>query len=80
MWKVKHLIEVKPINFIHGQPTIEDIEYTFLKENGDLVVAKKIQPEIKERFKALEEFEKQETKIDSETLKRDSRMKWLGAW
>lgn len=73
---MKHLIKIEPIVFPHGEPTKDDINYSFLKENGDCVVIKSIDPLIK-RLEAAESFEKDKKRLDSDTLKRDSRLKWL---
>lgn len=79
LWKIKHLIHISPITFPYGEPKIDDINYTFLKENGECIVTKKLEvPE--ERIKASELFEKDEKRLDKETIKRDLRLKWLSGW
>ncbi|XP_059611426.1 large ribosomal subunit protein uL30m [Phlebotomus argentipes] len=79
LWKVKHLIKITPITFPHGEPTEEDINYTYLKRNGECIVAKEIKVE-ENRLQATDEFVKDQKRLDNETLKRDSRMKWLNPW
>jgi hypothetical protein len=81
LWKVKHLVKITPINFPHGEPSAQDLAHTVLKENGDCIVVKNIEA-FKERVVAAEDYDKLiGTKIlDSNTLKRDSRMKWVQAW
>ncbi|GAB0092963.1 39S ribosomal protein L30, mitochondrial [Sergentomyia squamirostris] len=79
LWKVKHLVRVTPIVFPYGEPTEEDINYTFLKETGECIVAKEIKVD-DGRMVATEEFVKDPKRLDNETLKRDSRLKWLNNW
>lgn len=79
LWKIKHLVSVQPILFPYGEPTEKDINYTVLKENGDCIVTKEIKIE-PERIEATEQFEKRLDRMDTTTLKRDSRMRWLSGW
>ncbi|CAG9575573.1 unnamed protein product [Danaus chrysippus] len=79
LWKVKHLIKVTPITFPYGEPKEEDIKYTKLRENGECIVTKSLQPNEKQ-LEALESFEKNPKKMDSETIKRDTRLKWNNAF
>ncbi|CAH0699238.1 unnamed protein product [Spodoptera exigua] len=79
LWKIKHLIKITPIVFPYGEPTKDDINYTVLKENGQCIVTKTIGPK-PEQIEALEQFEKSEKKMDSDTLKKDSRYKWNNAF
>ncbi|XP_045508878.1 39S ribosomal protein L30, mitochondrial [Colias croceus] len=79
LWKVKHLIKITPITFPYGEPTEEDIEHTVLKENGECIVTKTLKPD-ESKVKALEQFEKNPKKMDSTTIKRDSRLKWNNAY
>ncbi|XP_019555248.3 large ribosomal subunit protein uL30m [Aedes albopictus] len=82
LWKVKHLIEVLPIRFPHGEPTEADVNYTFLKENGDCVVVKDITSRAvrDDRLESAVQFTKTEERMDGETLRKDSRLKWLNPW
>lgn len=82
LWKVKHLIEVLPIRFLHGEPTEADVNYTFLKENGDCVVVKDITSRAvrDDRLESAVQFTKTEERMDGETLRKDSRLKWLNPW
>lgn len=79
LWKVKHLIDIKPIVFPYGEPTANDINYSFLKENGECVVTKEINIDEK-RLVAREEFDKRPEKLDGPTLARNARKKWLGGY
>jgi large subunit ribosomal protein L30 len=79
LWKVKHLVKISPITFPHGEPTAADVNHTFLKENGDCLVTKRI--EIADsKVEATEQFKKDSNRLDGETLRRDSRLKWLSGW
>lgn len=79
LWKVKHLIKIAPITFPNGMPTEDDLDCTYLKENGELVVNKRLKP-TQDKLEVTEEFEKDERKLDGNTLRRDSRVKWLSGW
>lgn len=76
LWKVKHLIKITPIVFPYGEPTQNDVNHMFLKENGDCIVAKEIKVD-DARLAATEQFEQKSTRLDGETLRKDSRLKWL---
>ncbi|CAD0195662.1 unnamed protein product [Chrysodeixis includens] len=76
LWKVKHLIKVTPITFPYGEPTKDDINYTVMKENGQCLVIKKLEPK-PEQVKALEQVETDKKQMDPETLARDCRLKWV---
>ncbi|XP_076810121.1 uncharacterized protein LOC143452864 [Clavelina lepadiformis] len=43
LWTVKHLIKIQPIRFPQGMPENSDVGYTQLKDNGELVIYKKIE-------------------------------------
>ncbi|XP_053601378.1 large ribosomal subunit protein uL30m [Plodia interpunctella] len=75
LWKVKHLIKVTPITFPYGEPTEEDINYTVLKENGQCLVTKTLKPQ-ESQIEALDKFDMDAKKMDSTTIKKDSREKW----
>ncbi|KAL4709807.1 hypothetical protein ACJJTC_001261 [Scirpophaga incertulas] len=79
LWKVKHLIKVTPITFPYGEPTTNDINYTMLKENGQCLVKKSLETPPKE-IEALDNFHSNSKKMDSTTIKKDSRHKWNNAF
>lgn len=79
LWKVKHLVKITPIVFPYGEPTAEDIKYTVLKENGQCLVTKKLEPK-QDQIEALEKFDSDARRMDSDTIKRDSRYKWNHAY
>lgn len=79
LWKVKHLVDVKPIVFPYGAPTADDINHTFLKESGECVVAKEIKIDEK-RLEAREEFDQLPARLDGPTLAKHARLKWLNGY
>ncbi|CAO1424819.1 unnamed protein product [Diamesa hyperborea] len=79
LWKIKHLIKIAPITFPQGEPSEEDLHHTYLKENGECIVIKNIDT-LNQRLEAAQEFEKKENLLDGETLRKDSRLKWLNPW
>lgn len=77
LWKVKHLIEIKPVTFPDGFP--QNAEGTYLKENGQLVIRKELQP-LKEKLLASEHFENNPVKMNGDTIRRYLRKRWLNGW
>lgn len=76
LWKIKHLIKITPIVYPYGEPTKDDINYTVLKENGECIVTKKL--EINPvQIEALDQFDNNIKKMDSTTIKNDTRRKWV---
>ncbi|XP_053657929.1 39S ribosomal protein L30, mitochondrial [Anopheles marshallii] len=82
LWKVKHLVEILPITYKYGEPTQDDIERTFLKEDGECVVIRKLEAiEVaNSKITAAEQIRNAKERMDGETLRKDSRLKWLNAW
>lgn len=79
LWKIKHLVAVDAITFPFGEPTENDIKYTFLKDDGECIVTKEIAIDPK-RLEAAENFINDATKLDKDTLKRDALLKWVRAY
>ncbi|KAI5642410.1 hypothetical protein NE865_05437 [Phthorimaea operculella] len=79
LWKIKHLVQITPIVFPYGEPTEQDIKHTVLKESGQCIVTKTLEP-VPEQVKALEAFDADAKKMDSTTIKKDSRYKWNNAY
>ncbi|KAG8238718.1 hypothetical protein J437_LFUL015276 [Ladona fulva] len=77
LWKVKHLVRITPIKFPNGMPEEKDIGATFLKENGELIVSKRLNID-PERLEVS--CEKEERKMDPETIRKQCRLKWLSGW
>lgn len=80
LWKVKHLIKMEPVSFPHGEPTEKDVNHTFLKENGECLVVKEIGDNLKKRSKLLVRSKIENSVMDQNTLKKDSRLKWLNPY
>lgn len=79
LWKVKHLVNIVPIRFPFGEPSANDIAHTHLKECGECVVTKEIGID-ERRLLAAEDFSRRPERLDGETLRKDSRLKWLNHW
>lgn len=74
---MKHAVKIVPITFPDGFPGLDD--YTVLHENGELRIIQQVNA-YEERLKLREEFKKDTKLLDGDTLRRESRMKWLNAW
>lgn len=72
-------MKITPITFPYGEPTKEDVQHTVLKENGQCLVTKTLAP-APEQIAALEQFDSDEKKMDSTTIKRDTRHRWNNAY
>lgn len=77
LWRIKHLVKIEPITFPDGFP--KDNRGTYLKENGELAVKNELIASETSLEKA-EEFKTDSKRLDGETLRRDSRLKWLSDW
>uniref|UniRef100_T1J3G7 Large ribosomal subunit protein uL30m n=1 Tax=Strigamia maritima TaxID=126957 RepID=T1J3G7_STRMM len=73
LFKVKHLIEVKPITFPNGLPEPGDYSGTYLKKNGEFIVNKKLKVEQK-ALKFPDEYAKK--RLDDTYLRDHLRLKW----
>ncbi|XP_055629890.1 39S ribosomal protein L30, mitochondrial [Toxorhynchites rutilus septentrionalis] len=82
LWKIKHLVEIVPISYPHGEPSEADINHTILKDNGECVVIKELEQRnvLDCRFDASVESANNEKKMDGETLRKNLRLKWLNPW
>lgn len=79
LWKVKHLVDVKPVVFPYGEPKVDDVNHTFIKESGECVVTKEIKFD-ESRMLARDEFDGKPERLDGKTLANDSRLKWLNGY
>lgn len=79
LWKVKHLVDIQPVLFPYGEPTMNDINHTFTKENGECIVTKEIKFD-ESRMLARNEFDEKPERLDGATLKNNSRLKWLNGY
>lgn len=80
MWKIKHLIKIEPITFPYGEPTENDVNHTYLKENGECLVVKEIGKNFNKRLEATEVAQKDAKQLYGENLRRDSRLRWDKGW
>lgn len=76
LWKIKHLVKVDAIRFPYGEPTKDDTNHTFLKENGECLVTQQIAIDPL-RIEAADKFKDDPDRLDKDTLQRDALMKWL---
>ncbi|XP_077286721.1 mitochondrial ribosomal protein L30 [Arctopsyche grandis] len=79
LWKIKHLVEIKPITFPYGEPTPNDINHTVLRETGECIVTKEIAVDVK-RIEAFEKYKSNPAKITNQTIERNCRLKWNDPW
>jgi large subunit ribosomal protein L30 len=77
---VKHLIKIEPITFPFGEPTENDINHTYMKLNGECIVVKEIGEEKPKSLEAADKVHNDPKKLDGETLRRDTRLKWDNHW
>lgn len=75
LWKVKHLISIKPINFLNGVPEDGDYLGTFLRDNGDFIVSPKLRP-TKEQLEGVEKYYSNPKILTKDTVKKYLRHKW----
>ncbi|VDP34882.1 unnamed protein product [Soboliphyme baturini] len=59
LWKVKHLIEVKAINFVNGEPSADDVPHVMLLPNGQCTIGKETMFHNRPRSMPLSEDPKQ---------------------
>lgn len=77
LYKIKHLVKITPIRTPDGIP--DDPSMGYLHEDGVFVVSKKLEPNSL-RLKLTEDFQTDPARLDAETLKKQSRDKWLNPW
>ena len=74
LWKIKHLIEVVPIDMPKKLPEDVDSISSYLHESGKLYIFPKID---KDRYEATEKFHTNVKKMNGGTLRRVMRQEWL---
>ena len=79
LWKIKHLVKVTPITFPNGEPTEEDLDRTILTANGDMIVSDRVRAD-PQRVEAQEKFQQDPLRLDGNTLREQSRGKWVSGW
>lgn len=79
LWKVKHLIKITPIQTPDGLPEKGDYWGTHLDSEGIFRVSKRFLPDAK-RLEVTEDFEKLKKRVDTNTIEKNCRSKWLNPW
>uniref|UniRef100_A0A0A9WFI6 39S ribosomal protein L30, mitochondrial n=1 Tax=Lygus hesperus TaxID=30085 RepID=A0A0A9WFI6_LYGHE len=79
LYKVKHLIKLTPIKTPYGVPDDGDLSAGNLSEDGTFVYSKKLIPD-PERIQLAKDFQTEPSRLDSPTLVKQSRDRWLNPW
>lgn len=74
LWKVKHLVKIVPIKLPDKLPIPDDINGTYLHENGTFYVVPKVDPA---REEALKKFVNDPKKLNNDIIQEKLRLKWL---
>lgn len=74
LWKVKHLVKIVPIKLPDQLPTTDDLNGTYLHENGTFYVIPKVDPA---REEAVERFVNDPKKLNRDIIQDKLRLKWL---
>jgi len=74
LWKVKHLVKIVPIKLPDKLPTMDDLNGTYLHENGTFYVVPKVDPV---REEAVEKFVNDTKKLNFDIIQQKLRLKWL---
>jgi len=74
LWKVKHLVKIVPIKLPDKLPTADDLNGTYLHENGTFYVVPKVDPV---REEAMEKFVNDIKKLNRDIIQQKLRLKWL---
>ncbi len=57
LWRVKHLIEIRPVRFLDGEPTDEDLKYTRVDASGECRIVRKLEIDSDPSEKRPEDFD-----------------------
>lgn len=74
LWKVKHLVKIVPIKLPDKLPTMDDLNGTYLHENGTFYVVPKVDSA---REEAVEMFVNDPKKLNRNLIQDKLRLKWL---
>ncbi|CAL1677031.1 unnamed protein product [Lasius platythorax] len=74
LWKVKHLIKILPLKLPDKLPTADDLNGTYLHENGIFYIVPKVDPA---REEATEKFVNDPKKLNRDIIQEKLRLKWL---
>lgn len=73
LWKVKHLVKIVPLKLPDKLPTPDDLNGTYLHENGTFYVVPKVDPA---REEAVEKFVNDPKKLNRDIIQDKLRLKW----
>nr|SVE76062.1 EOG090X0EYV [Daphnia hispanica] len=76
LWKVKHLIRVTPVTFPQGLPEDGDVAGARLQDNGQLVFIPKLKSDAAVAATQSKPEERRDY-LDTDTVKKLLRLKWL---
>ncbi|XP_050466245.1 39S ribosomal protein L30, mitochondrial [Cataglyphis hispanica] len=74
LWKVKHLVKILPIKLPNELPTADDLNGTYLHENGTFYIVPKVDPA---REEATIKFVNDPKKLNRDIIQEKLRLKWL---
>lgn len=74
LWKVKHLVKIVPIKLPDKLPTADDLNGTYLHENGIFYVIPKVDPA---REEAVVEFVNNPKKLNRNVISEKLRLQWV---
>ncbi|XP_029662692.1 39S ribosomal protein L30, mitochondrial [Formica exsecta] len=74
LWKVKHLVKILPIKLPDKLPTADDLNGTYLHENGTFSIVPKVEPA---REEATVNFVNDPKKLNRDIIQEKLRLKWL---
>ncbi|XP_012537976.1 39S ribosomal protein L30, mitochondrial [Monomorium pharaonis] len=74
LWRVKHLVKIIPIKLPNKLPTMDDLNGTYLHENGTFYVVPRVDPA---REEAIEQFINNPKKLNRDIISEKLRLKWL---
>lgn len=73
------MVEITPLTFPNGEPTEDDIERTLIMDDGRVIVSNSVKPD-PQRVEAQENFKNDPLRLDGNTLRERSRLKWIQPW
>ncbi|KAL0124765.1 hypothetical protein PUN28_006550 [Cardiocondyla obscurior] len=74
LWTVKHLVKIVPIKLPDKLPNPDDLNSTYLHENGTLYVIPRVDPA---RVDAIEKFMNDTKKLNRNLIQDKLRKQWL---
>lgn len=74
LWSVKHLVKIVPIKLPKNLPTEDDLNGTYLHENGTFSVIPKVDAA---RLEATKKFINDEKRLNRDLIQEKLRLQWL---